>query len=165
MHFTANGSKLDYTFIDFCDWTSNNRRNKPVLQMLMEYLVGRNLSCVRETNKAVGDGIFSIQRLFNGKSVAVRTASYVESLSQDHPDWIAFDISGDTIPDVFVFCVNRSMDAFSIPTNLDVWDFYVLPGPILAQFKLADLITLPALLLLQPVQCDFNGIPQAVESV
>lgn len=40
MHFTVNGSELDYTFMDFCDWAACNRRNKAVLQLLMECFVG-----------------------------------------------------------------------------------------------------------------------------
>ena len=165
MHFTVNGSELDYTFMDFCDWAACNRRNKTVLQLLMEYLLDRTLSCVNGASKALkndGSGFLLLQ---DGRKVAVRVGSYVESNCPEHPDWISFDISMEFLPDLFIFCVNRSMSVYSIPTNLDVWDFYVIQGKSVADARTSGSITLPALQLLQPIPCDFSNIKQAIQSV
>lgn len=164
MHFTANGTELDYTFIDFCDWAVSNRRNETILQMLMEYLVSRSLSCVNMANRAVRGSCAEYLSMNNGKKLSIRTGFYVKSLYPEHPDWIGFDIE-HIEPDVFIFCVNRSMQIYSMPTNLDVWDFYVLPGVALVQYSKAHIVTLPAIQLMRPIKCCFNGIVQAVSSV
>lgn len=164
MRFNANGSDLGYTFVDFCDWAACNRRNKTVLQMLMEYLVSKTLGCVEMSNETFVSNGSELLRMRNGKKIAVCVGSYVGSLYAEHPDWISFDIP-EEYPDVFIFCVNCSMSMFSIPTNLDIWDFYVLSGSMLSLFRKADVLTLPALQLMNPVQCDFNGIQQAIASV
>lgn len=166
MHFTANGVNLGYTFLDFCDWAACSRRNEPVLQMLMEYIVGKALDCVKTTYKTPENLECCYQTMRDGRKLAVLTGSYVRSIYQEHPDWIGFN--ADTSikgPDIFVFCVNRSMSAFSIPTNLDVWDFYVIRGSDLERLGSAEVATLPGLLSLQPIKCSFAGIWQAVHSV
>lgn len=125
----------------------------------------RTLDCVNDTNKAHKNDSSNFLLLQDGRRIAVRVGFYVESHYAEHPDWITFDTAGELLPDLFVFCVNRSMSIYSIPTNLDVWDFYVISGSSVADTRANGSITLPALQLLQPISCDFSNIKQAIQSI
>ena len=50
--------------------------------------------------------------------------------------------------------------------DLDLWEFYVLPTSVLDEMKpVQKTITLPSLMKLEPVWCDYYGIEEAIQKV
>lgn len=56
------------------------------------------------------------------------------------------------------------MEKSESPLNLDLWEFYVLPTSVLDNMKpVQKTITLPSLMKLGPLWCDYYGIEEAVQ--
>lgn len=66
--------------------------------------------------------------------------------------------------DVYIFCIYKAMEKDESPLDLDLWEFYVLPTSVLDEMKpVQKTITLPSLMKLEPVWCDYYGIGEAIQ--
>jgi hypothetical protein len=147
--------------------------------VLVEYIVSIDVPCDSDFRDQ-WDAYDLVAQ--DGTKIEVKSASYLQSWKQEKPSAISFGIQPTfgwgaktntqskklkRQADVYVFCVLSHQDKSSVdPINLSQWDFYVLATQILDQ-EIPDqkTITLPSLLTLNPTECQFGEIWDAIKSV
>lgn len=180
--FTVNGHELDISMCDFWRWAYSDMSNNINRSVLAEYIVASALGNAGVTIEATRIMWRPYDLLSqDGYRVEVKSAAYVQSWDAKHPDCITYRIAPARLPDetgdykldapsqrnsdVYIFCIYKAMTKDESPLNLDLWDFYVLPTRILDEKKPTQkTITLPSLMSLEPLWCDYNGIGEAVKT-
>ncbi len=116
----------------------------------------------------------------DGYKLEVQSAAYVQSCDTEHPDHISFQIAPSRMSDdarnpklktplqrksdVYIFCIYKAMEKDESPLDLDLWEFYTLPISVLDEMKpVQKTITLPSLMKLEPIWCDYYGIEEAIQ--
>lgn len=170
--FLTGNKSIHLTIGDFWRWAYSDPFCCNNLSVLAEYIIASALG-INGTRSAAPIKRYNF--LTNtGLRVNVRTAAYVESRYADHPDCISFCISPLGIPDgngktkqtsdVYVFSIYKAMNKNESPLNLDFWEFYVLPASVLDKMNPPQkTITLPSLMQLEPLWCDYYGIDGAIQ--
>lgn len=173
-HFSANGKEIDLTMADFWKWAYSDLSNSLQRSRLSEYIVASAMNSA---------GIQSSRSDFFGKpydlltedgfSITVKSAAYIQSLDAERPDCVSFSISPNPAgnkdkrgSDIYIFCLYKGMAERESPLNLDLWEFYILRSSVLDEKKPTQkTITLPSLMRLEPLWCDYHGIGDAIQTV
>lgn len=179
-HFEVNGHAIDLTVNDFWKWAYSDFANNISRSVLAEYIVASALGTAgiaTERTRVMWRPYDLLSK--EGYKVEVKSAAYVQSWDSKHPDCVSFRIAPARLPDetgdykldaplqrnsdVYIFCIYKALTKDESPLNLDLWDFYVLPTRILDEKKPTQkTITLPSLMQLEPMWCDYYGIGDAV---
>ena len=182
-HFSANGHPMSQTMIDFWSWAYSDLSNNINRSVLAEYIVATALGTAgkgTERTRVMWRPFDLLSK--EGYRVEVKSAAYVQSWDAKHPDCISFRIAQARMPDetgdykadaplqrnsdLYVFCIYKAMSKDESPLNLDLWEFYILPTKILDEKKPTQkTITLPSLMQLDPMWCDYHGISDAIEEM
>lgn len=177
--FTANGHEIDISMSSFWQWAYSDLSNNINRSVFAEYIVAT----------AIGSTVQPriMWRPFDllsndGFKVEVKSAAYVQSWDAKHPDHINFRIAPARLPDetgdykietkptrnsdLYVFCIYKAFRQDESPLNLDLWEFYVLPTKVLDE-KVPNqkTITLPSLMRLEPMWCDYYGLSDAIQKI
>lgn len=177
--FHASGQPLGFDVLDFWRWSSSNLVGNALRGVLAEYLVTRALDLA--TDCRVEWDACDL-RTPDGFAIEVKSAAYVQSWTQARPTRISFgiqpgyawDAATNTSAverrrsaDVYVFCVLHHGDRETLdPLNVQQWRFYVLPTRVLDEkIPLQKTLTLSALLALQPAECEYEGLADAMREV
>lgn len=173
-HFSVNGREIGLTMTDFWTWAYSDLTDCSQRSRLSEYIVASALKAHKLESRHSG---FSGRPYYllteDGFRIAVQSAAYVQSQDPGRSDCISFSLSpsitGGPIrqgSDLSIFCLYKGMAETESPLDLDLWEFYVLKSSILAEKKPAQkTITLPSLMQLEPLWCDYHGIGEAVRAV
>ena len=180
--FTYNGKPLNTVFSDFAMWFASDFLDISIRGPLAEYIVARALGI--DFAEARSDN----QRYdlkYRGKCIEIKSSAYIQAWEQTRPSKISFSIRKAQEKDgwnyesekrnpekkrhsaAYVFCLYKYHDKETAnPLMLDYWDFFVLPTK-----KIDELcgdqknLSLSRLLKLNPIQCGFDGIKAAVDSI
>lgn len=173
-HFSVNGEEMSLTMADFWKWAYSDLASSVQRSRLSEYIVASALDA---------DGIESSRSDFSGKPydlltanglrITVKSAAYIQSQDAEHPDCVSFSISASMTgepdrhgSDIYIFCLYKGMKETESPLSLDLWEFYVLRSSVLDKKKPTQkTITLPSLMRLEPLWCDYHGIGEAIQTV
>lgn len=144
-----------WSFSDFTDFTTR--------AAFAEFLVASSLGLTADNSVRLKRSLLWSPAGGSGIKVSVRTAAYVQSGEEDHPDHILFPVPKDHVGCVYVFCVFKGMVDGDSPLNTDLWDFYALRASTLDGIRSGKgFVTLPALLGGNPVWSDYYGIGRAI---
>jgi len=162
------GTNIAYTVNDFWRWSYSDIVGNKCRTDFAEFLVASSLDIVADGHRHSFSGRYDFISPF-GFRIDVRSAAYIQSEDGEHQDHISFAITApldakERHSDVCVFCVYKGMVTVDSPLNTDMWDFYILPTDVLNK-KVPSLktITLPSLMKLDPVWCDYYGIGDAIQ--
>jgi hypothetical protein len=174
--FHTSGEGLGFDVLDFWRWSSSDLVGNVLRGLLAEYLVARALGLA--TGCRVEWDACDL-RGPDGLTVEVKSAAYVQSWKQTRSSRIVFGIQPaygwDAVTNtslaqrcrtagVYVFCLLHHADAATLdPLDLAQWRFYVLPTAVLDQrMPLQKTISLSVLRGLEPIECGFDGLRDAV---
>ncbi len=173
-HFYANGRKLDVTMKDFWRWAYSDLSNNNQRSKLSEYIVASaiNTSGIQSNYSDFASKSYDLLTE-EGYKITVKSAAYLQSQDAGHPDCISYSISSDMAglhdkrsTDIYIFCLYKGMAESESPLNLDLWEFYILRTSVLDEKKPTQkTITLPSLMKLEPLWCDYYGIGDAIQAV
>ena len=180
-HFSVNGNEMHITMLDFWKWAYSDLSNNIPRSVLAEYIVASSLG-ITEIKSESSRQMWRPYDLLTkkGERVEVKSAAYVQAWDSKHPDHISFRIAPARLPDetgdykenapqqrnsdVYVFAIYKALSIDESPLNLDLWEFYVLATKILNEKKRTQkTITLPSLMQLNPIWCDYHGISEAIQ--
>lgn len=178
-HFRHRGIALPQNIADFWRWAYSNLAANNLRGHLAEFLVASDINAAKETRIEWDDYDLRTQ---SGIKIEVKSASFLQSWSQSKLSSITFGIAPSRAyntetetrekecarnADVYVFCllahkVKQTLD----PTNLDQWEFYVLPTQILdAKLGNQQTLSLGRLLSLSPAKCSYGEISDTIDNV
>lgn len=179
--FSVGSHTINLTVNDFWRWSYSDLNDGICRSALAEFIVATSLE-VPDLNHGLSRTLKRPYDLISkdGYRIEVKSAAYNESSDEEHPDCISFGIAPAELPDrikesdatshrnsdVFVFCVYKAVAKDETPLDLDLWDFYILPTKVLNEKKpIQKTITLPSLMRLEPMWCDYYGIGDAIQKV
>lgn len=179
--FSVGSHTISLTLNDFWRWSYSDLNDGICRSALAEFIVATSLE-VPDLNHGLSRTLKRPYDLISkdGYRIEVKSAAYNESSDEEHPDCISFGIAPAELPgrikesdaashrnsDVFVFCVYKAVAKDETHLNLDLWDFYILPTKVLNEKKpIQKTITLPSLMRLEPMWCDYYGIGDAIQKV
>lgn len=177
-HIMFDDMPTGYLLSDYWAWNASDLLNNTLRGSFCEFIVsaalGIDLSGVNEDwtpYDILMPGDPSIR-------IEVKSSAYLQAWETSKLSTIQFSIrqtrawspdggySGKTVrqSDVYVFCIYTETDrAKANPLILDGWAFYVVPtSRIDAICGTQKTISLPSLLMLEPIKADFSGIKAAV---
>lgn len=163
-HFSANGRTIDtLTLADCWTWAYSDMTDSMNRSVLAEFIVATALDVADKTIRKP----LQTRRPYNflskdGYRIAVESASYTQSCDAEHPDQVTFRNISAPHCDVCIFCIHKALSDDISPLNLDTWDFYIIPSRVLANTTEHKTLTLPSLLQLEPLWCDYYGIEEAI---
>jgi hypothetical protein len=175
--FHASGHEAAFTVLDFWQWNGSNLVGNALRGQLAEFLVACALGVAGGT-RTEWDA-YDL-RTNSGLKVEVKSSAYLQSWSQSRLADIRFNIrptlgweaatnTSSTEPkrqaDVYVFAHLKHQDKRTLdPTNLDQWDFYIVPTTVLDQRLPAQKqISLATLLALEPIPARYDEIAGVLE--
>lgn len=171
-HFSANGREIGLTMADFWKWAYSDLSDNLQRSILSEYIVASALNATEKkcnrTHKAKNSYDLLTE---DGFRIVIKSAAYIQSPEAEHPDCISFSIMSPPgqncrCSDIYIFCLYKGMTENNSPLNLDLWEFYVIKSSVLDEQKPAQkTITLPSLMRLQPLWCDYYGISEAIQTI
>ena len=173
--FHCAGAVLPTSVIDFWKWAYSNLAANNLRGHLAEFLVASDLKATQQVRVEWGD----CDLRMNGVKVEVKSAAYCQSWGQSKHSVISFGIAPSRAynsknkaresaaarnSDVYVFCLLGHKDKQTLdPTNLDQWEFYVLPTQKLdAELGGQKTLSLNRLLELTPIKCCYGAISQTI---
>ena len=176
--FHIDGHETNHNLLSFWQWSSSEILGNALRGVLAEYIVSMDIRCSYAT-RTEWDSFDLVTP--DGIKVEVKSASYLQSWSQNKFSQISFGIQPTTAwndddtrsveakrqADMYVFCVLAHKDQATIdPLNLAQWDFYVLPTVTLNnQVGNQKTIRLAPLEKLNPLKCKFGEISNAIEQL
>lgn len=178
----VNGKKTSITINDYWRWAYSDLSNNINRSVFAEFIVASALDIVSLQTEQSRTMWRPYDLLTSeGCKVEVKSAGYVQSHDIKHPDCISFRIAPARLPDetgdykmdaplqrnaeVYVFCIYKGLSRDNNPLDMDLWEFYVLSTKILDEKKPTQkTITLPSLIQLNPIYCDYYGIDKAIKS-
>lgn len=181
--FSVNGHDMDISMLNFWQWAYSDLSNNISRSVLAEYIVATALGIDEISTERIRKMWRPYDLLSKeGYRIEVKSAAYVQSWEAKHPDCITYRIAPARLPDetgdyktdaplqrnsdLYVFCLYKALTLDESPLNLDLWDFYVLPTRILDEKKPTQkTITLPSLMTLEPMLCDYYGLGNAIELI
>jgi hypothetical protein len=176
-HFRSGNTNLDFTVLDFWQWTASDLVSNATRGLVAEFIVASALGLatgVRDEWQA-----YDLETS-SGKKIEVKSAAYLQSWGQNKPSKISFNVrptrawDADTgsfssevkrQANIYVFALLAHRDKNSVdPLNLDQWEFYVVPTSLLdARARSQHSITLKSLRQLCPVPVRFSELKSAIE--
>ena len=167
---------LEQTVLEFWRWSSSNLAGNALRGIFAEYLVASVLG-LTETCRVEWDA-FDLKTP-SGLRIEVKSAAYLQSWQQKALSQIRFGIAPTRAldeatntyaslsarqADVYVFCLLHHQDKATVdPLDMAQWTFYLLPASTLeAKFPAQKSISLASLLKINPVQCAYQELAQAV---
>lgn len=180
--FYIDGKATQLTINDYWRWAYSDLINNINRSVLAEFIVASSIGSVHidtETSRMMWRPYDLLSP--DGFKVEVKSAAYVQSWDSKHPDYISFRIAPARMPDetgdykmdaplqrnsdVYVFCIYKAMSKDESPLNLDLWEFYVLSTAVLNEKRPTQkTITLPSLIQMDPMRCDYYGIREAIKT-
>ncbi len=157
---------MSITVDDYWQWTCSNISNSGNLSILAEFIVASSIKVARIDTKMYGKMQGSYILLSpDGYRLDVISSAYIRSFDEEHPDHILFHVADKRMPDVYIFCVYKALEADRSPLDLDLWDFYVLQATSLRNATRArDMITFRSLMDQDPMRCDYYGIERTIQT-
>ena len=167
-----------FTVGDFWRWGASDLLVNTTRGAVAEFIVGKALGCAGPVRDSWGPNDLCTA---NDIKVEVKSASYRQAWKTAEPSRITFDIAPARAwnsetnemagepqrhAHVYVFCLldNEQPDPAD-PLKLERWKFFVLPTKVLdTHCPNQRTIGLSTLSKLKAINCDFTGLPQAVES-
>ncbi len=166
--------EIDRTVGDFWSWAYSDILSNRNRSVFAEFLVGCALGCV-DSPRTEWD---YVDHHYNGKTIEVKSAAYVQSWPQEKLSTISFDIGKKTpwyaetntygsepvrSADCYVFSLYTETDIDKANVlNLDDWKFYVLSTEVInAEFKNQKSVALSGITRLRD-QVSFGGLRDAV---
>ncbi len=164
--------ELDFRLIDFWRWNQSCLLENRTRGILAEFLVKQALKIPMPVRSEWEDYDLITP---DGLKIEVKSAAYIQSWEQEKLSPIVFGIrptmhytdnERKRRSDFYVFCLLAEKDPSRInPMELSQWEFYVMPTSELNRLTgRQKTITLNALLSLNPVKCDFFGLPDVLKS-
>lgn len=181
--FMVGGKDVNLTMNDFWRWAYSDLNNSIERSMLAKFIVASSLEITAIGVESIRDAGKSYDLLSkDGYKIDVRSAAYIQTLDDERPDHISFSIAPlksssrtaagcetDMLQrnsDVCIFCIYKAQTKDETPLDLDLWDFYVLSTKALNEKKPAlKTITLPSLMQMEPVWCDYYGMSEAIQKL
>ena len=178
--FLADGKDIHLTMNDFWRWAYSDLNNSTLRSMLAKFIVASSLEITTIGAENVHDTGKSYDLLSkDGYRIDVRSAAYIQTLDKERPDQISFSIASAKATatgyeanilqrnsDICIFCIYKGQTMDETPLDLDLWDFYILSAKTLNEKKPAlKTITLPSLIQLAPVWCDYYGMREAIQKI
>jgi len=177
--FRHRGVAIPQNIIDFWRWAYSNLAANNLRGHLAEFLVASDINVAKETRVEWDDYDLRTQ---SGIKIEVKSAAFLQSWGQSKHSSITFGIAPsrayDTEADkrmktstrsaeVYVFCLLAHKDKQTLdPTNLDQWEFYVLPTQKLSEeLGNQQTLSLGRLLSLGPAKCSYGEISDTIEHV
>lgn len=176
--FHREGAAIPNTTVrSFWRWAASNLAGNNLRGHIAEFLVASDFGETEGAPRTEWDSCDLRTRA--GLRVEVKSAAYLQSWGQETLSPIIFSIapargwnaeidSRSTKPiresDVYVFCVLTHQDKQTLdPTNVEQWEFYVLPTKMLnSKVGSQKSLTLGSLLRLHPKKCQYGHIAEAV---
>ncbi len=161
--FHDGGTKLDFSLVDFWQWSASDLLNNVTRGHLAEFIVARALGAA-DGVRIVWAAYDLLLPVAGGRElkIEVKSAAYLQGWEQDQLSRIQFDIRKTKLldqntsryagtakrqSDVYVFALLKHQDRPTVnPLDLSQWDFYVVPTTTLDQeMPAAQSLSLPAL--------------------
>lgn len=175
----SKGTAAPSTVLDFWRWSASDLLNNTTRGVLAEFLVATALDVADELRTEWDP--YDL-RASDGTTIEVKSAAYVQSWAQSKPSAIQFGVARTSAwdPDtgmydaekkrqaeVYVFALLAERDpARADPLEMSQWRFFVLATETLdRELGAQKSIAFGRLQDLQPSECDFDGIADAVRSV
>lgn len=155
--FTAHGRGTGYSMIDFWRWAYSGNAAGMIDGLFAEFLVFSAFGYT-PCSRIISPGCDILTP--SGVRLSVKMSAYAFSADPERPTSISFRMSRDS-SDATVFCVFTGMAADAPPTDLDLWDFFVIPTGILPE---SGMLTYDRLLSLGPVRASFLQLSDAINT-
>ena len=139
-HFHLNSQSLDFSLLDFWQWSSSDLLNNALRGILAEFLVAQAIGAVENTR--LEWHMFDLETVA-GKTIEVKSAAYLQSWTQTQLSNIRFSISqtlgwdastneygseSKRQADIYVFALLKHQDKSTVdPMDVNQWSFYVVP--------------------------------------
>ncbi len=143
--FHQAGQTIDCTLLAFWRWNASDLASNTTRGQLAEFIVALALSLPLDAPRQEW-GAYDLLTP-DGIKIEVKSAAYLQSWAQDKPSSISFripkthawDAAANQLSqevkrqaDVYVFALLKHTQKASLdPLDLDQWEFYVLPTPVL----------------------------------
>lgn len=160
------GHDISLTMNDFWRWAGFDLSDAFTRSISAEFLVASSLDILHGGRQVRNYSLLLPQkRTPIGTCIHVSSAAYVQADDAEHPDHISFSIAPWQDAEVYVFCLFKAMSTEQSPLNTDLWDFYAIRTKAWESiWHGAGTATLPAIISLGPVWCDYYGIGSAIDS-
>ena len=164
--FLVGGKPISITMNDYWRWAYSDLADSHNRSVMAEFIVASSIGAAHldtDTSRSAWKQYSLLSP--DGYKLEVQSAAYVQSWDTEHPDHVSFQIAPlQRKSDVYIFCIYKAMEKDESPLDLDLWEFYVLPTSVLDEMKpVQKTITLPSLMKLEPVWCDYYGIGEAIQ--
>nr|DAO80773.1 MAG TPA: hypothetical protein [Caudoviricetes sp.] len=176
--FIIENKLINITMNDYWKWAYSDLINNINHSVLAEFIVASSIGSTQLDTESSR----IIWRDYNllspeGYKIEVKSASYIQTLDIKYPDHISFNITPKRISnkienykihnsDIYVFCIYKALTKEESPINLDLWSFLVLSTSILNEKKSTQrTITLPSLMDLNPLQCNYNELGKTIQKI
>ncbi len=179
--FLVDSKPISLTMNDYWRWAYSDLADSRNRSVMAEFIVASSIGAAHLDTDTFRSAWKQYSLLSpGGYKLEVQSAAYVQSWDTEHPDHISFHIAPSRMPDttgkpkldtplqrksdVYIFCIYKAMEKSKSPLDLDLWEFYVLPTSVLDEMKpVQKTITLPSLMELEPLWCDYYGIEEAIQ--
>lgn len=159
------GHDISLTMNDFWRWAGSDLSDASTRSVFAEFLVASSLDILHGGRQIRNYNLLLLQKDGSGIRIHVSSAAYVQADDAEHPDRIAFNIAPWQDAEVYVFCLYKAMSAEQSPLNTDLWEFYALRAKAWESvWHGVGTATLPAIISLGPVWCDYYGIGSAIKT-
>jgi len=175
--FRREGSSLPHSIADFWRWAYSNLAANNLRGHLAEFLVASDLKATERVRIEWDDCDLHTE---SGIKVEVKSAAYLQSWNQSKHSVISFGVAPTRAydnkinarkseaarnSDVYVFCLLAHKDKSTLdPTDLDQWEFYVLPTETLnTKLNNQQTLSLGRLMSLKPVKCRYGEISRTID--
>lgn len=144
-----NGINIQYSLLDFWQWSSSDILSNTIRGRFAEFIVGTAIGLNPKDIRTEWDA-YDLTAV-DGIKIEVKSAAYIQSWKQKRFSAISFSIKptrhwdAETIvqgdeakrhADIYVFCHLKHKDQDTIdPFKMEQWDFYVLPTYRLDDFN------------------------------
>lgn len=170
--FEINGIALQYSLLNFWQWSSSDIVGNALRGLLAEYIVASAMNANLGTRKEwEAFDVLSPE----GLRIEVKSGAYIQSWEQRDYSKIKFEIAPKKTleaesnvytsdkarnSDIYVFCVLANKDQETLnPLSLGQWDFYVLKTEILDhEIGEQKSIGLSSLLRLNPIKTCYTDL-------
>lgn len=177
--FLVGGKPISITLNDYWRWAYSDLADSRNRSVMAKFIVASSIGAAHSDTSGSARMQYSLLSP-DGYRLEIQSAAYVQSRDTEHPDHVSFQIAPSMMPDssgkpkpdtplhrksdAYIFCIYKAMEKDESPLDLDLWEFYVLPTSVLDEIKpVQKTITLPSLIKLEPVWCDYYGIEEAIQ--
>ncbi len=140
--FRCTGLALSFDVLDFWQWSTSDLLSNATRGVLAEFIVANALGL--ELNQAIREEWAPYDLMYEGITIQVKSAAYVQSWYQEKPSRIVFNIAPARAwdketnkftdetrrqADLYIFCLLAEQDKNRVdPLDLDQWRFIILPA-------------------------------------